>query len=162
MTKRTVGAARVAGMAVAGIAATVRPVPLNATVGVGPGKLVQRFRCEPGQVRFGFACNSGGFYDTEFYRKDASDESPLIIAIVILSILSEMMGVVGIQIGASRRYDGPMGKSDRAFWFSALGLLLGLGVQPGIWVHILLGVMTTLLVLTIFNRAQKALKEVPS
>lgn len=61
--------------------ANVRPAPINATVGAGPGELVQRFRCDPGQVRFGFACNSGGFYDTEFYRKDPADETPLIVAI---------------------------------------------------------------------------------
>ena len=36
----------------------------------------------------------------------------------------EMAGVVAVQIGAERRYDGPMGKSDRAFTF---GLLHGFG-----------------------------------
>ena len=39
----------------------------------------------------------------------------LIVGIVVLSILTEMTGVIGVQIGASRRYDGPLGKSDRAF-----------------------------------------------
>src|SRR5579883_2373823 len=38
-----------------------------------------------------------------------------IVAIVLLATISEMTGVLGVQIGASRRYDGPMGKSDRAF-----------------------------------------------
>jgi len=61
--------------------ATVRPAPLNATVGAGPGELVRRFRCDPGQVRFGFACNSRGFYDTEFYRNEPGDDGPLIVAI---------------------------------------------------------------------------------
>src|SRR5215470_10870754 len=41
----------------------------------------------------------------------------LIAAIVLLSVLTEMTGVIGVQIGASRRYDGPLGKSDRAFVF---------------------------------------------
>ena len=27
-------------------------------------------------------------------------------------------------IGSDRRYDGPMGKSDRAFWFSSLALII--------------------------------------
>ena len=45
-----------------------------------------------------------------------------IVAILLLSWLSEFIGVMGASIGASRRYDGPMGKSDRAFLFGALGL----------------------------------------
>jgi len=60
---------------------------------------------------------------------------PLIVLIVILAVMGEMMGVVGVQIGASRRYDGPLGKSDRAFAFGLLGLLLGCrkcsGTLPG-------------------------------
>jgi len=61
--------------------ANVRPAPLNARVGAGPGELIRRFRCEPGLVHFGFECNSRGFYDTEFFRKDAADNEPLIVAI---------------------------------------------------------------------------------
>jgi hypothetical protein len=37
-----------------------------------------------------------------------------VVALVLLALLSEFCGVLGVQIGASRRYDGPMGKSDRA------------------------------------------------
>jgi CDP-diacylglycerol--glycerol-3-phosphate 3-phosphatidyltransferase len=70
-----------------------------------------------------------------------------------------MTGVAAIQIGASRRYDGPMGKSDRAFVFGALGLLLWLGVSPGEWVNWLLGAMLALLAFTVVNRARKALEE---
>ena len=36
----------------------------------------------------------------------------LVVLVVLLAIISEMTGVLGVQIGASRRYDGPMGKSD--------------------------------------------------
>jgi len=38
-----------------------------------------------------------------------------VVPIAMLAVVSEMTGVVAIQIGASRRYDGPMGKSDHAF-----------------------------------------------
>lgn len=84
---------------------------------------------------------------------------PLIEGIVVLAVISEMTGVVAVQIGAKRQYQGPMGKSDRAFWFGALGLVLGLGVAPGNWINALLGVMLVLLVFTIVNRARAALKE---
>jgi CDP-diacylglycerol--glycerol-3-phosphate 3-phosphatidyltransferase len=70
-----------------------------------------------------------------------------------------MTGVVAVQIGASRRYDGPLGKSDRAFAFSALAVLLGLGVPAGPWVTALLALLILLLVVTIANRARAALQE---
>lgn len=86
----------------------------------------------------------------------------LILAIVMLSVLTEMTGIIGVQIGASRRYDGPFGKSDRAFVFGLLGLLLGFGLDLGRIVFYVLFAMVLLLVLTIFNRARCALRELKS
>lgn len=85
----------------------------------------------------------------------------LIVLITILAIISEMTGVVAIQIGASRRYDGPMGKSDRAFVFGLLALLVGLKVPPGQWLWVVQIGVCALLALTIFNRARRALAESP-
>jgi CDP-diacylglycerol---glycerol-3-phosphate 3-phosphatidyltransferase len=85
--------------------------------------------------------------------------APLVTIVVALGIISEMTGVVAVQIGASRRYDGPMGKSDRAFVFGLLALLGGLGVPPGGWVPAALGLAAALLVITIVNRARRALAE---
>jgi CDP-diacylglycerol--glycerol-3-phosphate 3-phosphatidyltransferase len=84
----------------------------------------------------------------------------LIVAIVILSILTEMTGGIAIQIGASRRYDGPLGKSDRAFLFGLMGLLLGLHAHIESAIPFALYAMILLLLLTIFNRARRALQEV--
>ena len=81
----------------------------------------------------------------------------LIVAITILAIISEMTGVVAVQIGAARRYDGPMGKSDRAFVFGLLALLLGLGVPSGQWLSGVQIALVLLLLLTVFNRARRAL-----
>ena len=83
----------------------------------------------------------------------------VVVACVLLSVLTEMAGVVAVQIGASRRYDGPMGKSDRAFVFGLLGLLLGLGVHAGRWTDIVLAVVALLMALTVFNRSRRALAE---
>ncbi|HEY2922632.1 MAG TPA: CDP-alcohol phosphatidyltransferase family protein [Candidatus Binatia bacterium] len=83
-----------------------------------------------------------------------------IVAATILAIVSEMTGVIAVQIGAHRRYDGPMGKSDRAFVFGLLCLLLGIGVKLGYWVDALLVITVFLLIVTIFNRARRALEEV--
>ena len=40
----------------------------------------------------------------------------LVVLLVLFATISEMMGVVAVQIGANRQFQGPMGKSDRAFW----------------------------------------------
>jgi CDP-diacylglycerol--glycerol-3-phosphate 3-phosphatidyltransferase len=86
----------------------------------------------------------------------------MVAVVVILSILSEMTGVVGVQIGASRRYDGPLGKSDRAFAFGVLALVLALGVAPGGWISYAFAAASLLLVLTILNRARRAIREAPA
>jgi CDP-diacylglycerol--glycerol-3-phosphate 3-phosphatidyltransferase len=84
----------------------------------------------------------------------------LIVPIVILAVISEMTGVLAVLIGTQRRYDGPMGKSDRAFVFGALALLLALGIPGGLWVQVVLASTLLLLVWTVVNRAKCALAEV--
>jgi len=83
----------------------------------------------------------------------------LVAAAVVLAAVTEMAGVVAVQIGASRRYDGPMGKSDRAFVFGALGLALGLGAPPGWWIDGVLAMVVALLAVTVVHRARRALEE---
>jgi len=85
---------------------------------------------------------------------------PLLVILTLLAVMSEMIGVVAVQIGASRRYDGPSGKSDRALFFGLLGLLYALGINPGIWSTLVLLLITILLVVTLINRARSALREV--
>jgi CDP-diacylglycerol--glycerol-3-phosphate 3-phosphatidyltransferase len=84
-----------------------------------------------------------------------------IAGFLLLLLLGEMAGLAAVQIGASRRYDGPLGKSDRAFAVGALGLLLGLGVPAGGWLNALWAALCLLATLTIVNRARAALKEAP-
>jgi len=82
----------------------------------------------------------------------------LVVAIVVLGIIGEMAGVVAVQIGADRRYDGPLGKSDRALAFGLLALLLGAGVTPGRWTSVALASIAALGALTILNRSRRALR----
>ena len=84
----------------------------------------------------------------------------LVVALVLLALLSEFCGVVAVQIGVSRRYDGPMGKSDRALLLGGIALLLGLGVPAGFWLTAVLVVASGLLAFTCFNRLRAALREV--
>lgn len=81
-------------------------------------------------------------------------------AVIWLAAVSEMAGAIGPMVGASRRYEGPMGKSDRAFVFGALGLWLGLaGGLPG-WLNWLMPAMALLIVLNIINRVRAGLAEI--
>jgi CDP-diacylglycerol--glycerol-3-phosphate 3-phosphatidyltransferase len=83
----------------------------------------------------------------------------LVVAVVIAAIISEMTGVLAVQIGGSRRYDGPMGKSDRAVVFGILGTIMGFGLMPGRWFDILMGILLVLCIFTIINRTRNGLKD---
>ncbi len=83
-------------------------------------------------------------------------------AVVLLAWLSEYAGVLGLMVGASRRYDGPMGKSDRAFVFGLLGFLLALGIAVEPWLTAIMAVLAVLLVYTTFNRVKRGLAEQPA
>jgi CDP-diacylglycerol---glycerol-3-phosphate 3-phosphatidyltransferase len=86
--------------------------------------------------------------------------SPLWTGIVIvLAVISEFAGVLGPAVGASRRYDGPMGKSDRAFVFGALGLWVGLGYVLPEWLVWLMPLIAMLIGITIVNRVHRGLNE---
>ncbi len=86
-----------------------------------------------------------------------------VVLVALLAVLTEFVGVVGQSLGASRRYDGPMGKSDRALVFAILGLWVGLCVGLGLslpeWLAVLMPVLSVLLMLTIIKRVQAALAE---
>ena len=84
----------------------------------------------------------------------------LITAIVVFAIISEMTGILGVVIGASRRYDGPMGKSDRAFVFGVLALCVLFNFFSQFWMSIILSVTLLLIIVNIFVRIHHALKEV--
>jgi CDP-diacylglycerol--glycerol-3-phosphate 3-phosphatidyltransferase len=78
---------------------------------------------------------------------------------VVLAGVTEMTGVLGPTIGATRRYDGPMGKSDRAFAYGLLAVLAAWGTFPNALLIIYQCALAALLCVTVFNRASKALGE---
>lgn len=82
-----------------------------------------------------------------------------IVVFVLLGVVVEMTGVIGVQIGASRRYDG-FGKSDRAFVVGAIGLVYGFGWAPLAWLGWPLWIAVALGALAIVTRARRALLEV--
>lgn len=83
----------------------------------------------------------------------------LVLLATLLALFSEYSGVLGPMVGASRRYDGPMGKSDRAF---VLGVV-AVGIVPGwispFWINTVFAVIAMLLVYTLVNRVRQGLRE---
>ena len=82
-----------------------------------------------------------------------------VVTFTLFALLSEFAGVLAQALGASRRYDGPMGKSDRAFLIGILALLLGAGVAPGAWCVILVAGGCALTLLTTFRRLKHGVAE---
>ena len=86
---------------------------------------------------------------------------PIGIALVIfLSALTEFAGVLGPMVGASRRYDGPLGKSDRAFLFGTLGFWIGIWAPLPAWLGFIVPVVAVLLAVTMVNRIRAGLREI--
>ncbi|PYT08122.1 MAG: hypothetical protein DMF60_05600 [Acidobacteria bacterium] len=82
-----------------------------------------------------------------------------VVAFSIGAVLTEFSGVLGRALGASRHYEGPMGKSDRAFVVGALGLATYLFPDIGRAWPWIFAVAAFLTVVTCLNRVSQALKE---
>jgi CDP-diacylglycerol--glycerol-3-phosphate 3-phosphatidyltransferase len=80
----------------------------------------------------------------------------LCVAVVIAALLAEFAGVLGCLLGVARRFDGPMGKSDRAFGFSVAAIMIALGTPAG-GPNGALAAMLLLSAWTVFNRLRQAL-----
>ena len=75
---------------------------------------------------------------------------------VFLSILSEYVGVTAMMVDNKRHYEGPMGKSDRAFLISLLAIIYYfIGNQYFDYILIL---AIVLLIFTIFNRVRSSVE----
>lgn len=85
-----------------------------------------------------------------------------VIAFAIGALLTEFSGVLARALGATRRYDGPMGKSDRAFVVGALALVtffFPVVYRAWFWIFT---VAALLAALTCWNRIARALAELRS
>jgi alpha-beta hydrolase superfamily lysophospholipase/phosphatidylglycerophosphate synthase len=75
---------------------------------------------------------------------------------IVLSGATEFAGALGTR----RRYDGPMGKSDRAFLFGALGAWTGMGLPFTHTTGVIIATATAgLLATTVVNRVRRGLVE---
>ena len=80
-----------------------------------------------------------------------------IILFALLSILNEFAGLLGKVINGVRRYDGPMGKSDRALLIGLFGLVYVFWqevIQYGNWIF---GMACGLLIISTYLPLKRAL-----
>ena len=79
--------------------------------------------------------------------------------IIWLSALTEFCGVLGQVQGKTRRYDGPLGKSDRAFLFGVLGLVYVFVPTLPDFLYWLVWIAIILLIATCLKRVKSGLAE---
>jgi len=82
----------------------------------------------------------------------------IVAFVIFLAFMSEFLGVLGQVHGSGRRYDGPMGKSDRAFVFGLIGTIYAVLGQLPTWFSWALCAVAFLLALTCINRVRTGLK----
>ena len=80
--------------------------------------------------------------------------------IIWLSALTEFCGVLGQVQGKTRRYDGPLGKSDRAFLFGVLGLVYAFLPMLPDFLYWVSWAIVILLIVTCIKRVKSGLAEV--
>jgi CDP-diacylglycerol---glycerol-3-phosphate 3-phosphatidyltransferase len=86
-------------------------------------------------------------------------DSTLVVAVCLGAWLTEFVGVVAVAVSASRSYDGPMGKSDRAVAFGVMALLAAMGVSFQKMGSVILWAVLLALAWTVVNRVRSALQE---
>lgn len=86
-----------------------------------------------------------------------SVNSSIVVMFVILAIFTEFAGVLAQAVSDDRRYDGPMGKSDRAVLVGLIALVLGFGLEAGFWTNLLFASGVLLAVWTTVRRIAKAI-----
>ena len=70
---------------------------------------------------------------------------------VLVAVISELVGIIAINYGGTRRYDGPFGKSDRALFFGVFAIVLAI-IGAGAWSDFAIEVAAILAAVTVGNR----------
>jgi CDP-diacylglycerol---glycerol-3-phosphate 3-phosphatidyltransferase len=81
----------------------------------------------------------------------------LVVAFLCLGIINEFSGFMGRVVSGTRRYDGPMGKSDRALVIGLYGIVSYIGFDLSGFSVYIFATINLLLLLSTFTRLKKAL-----
>ncbi|KFF05094.1 CDP-alcohol phosphatidyltransferase family protein [Flavobacterium reichenbachii] len=90
--------------------------------------------------------------------KFESEALYLVVLFIVLSVVNEFAGVMGKAIKGERRYDGPMGKSDRALLLGVYGILKFSSVNLSNYSIWIFTVIIVLLLISTYVRIKKTLK----
>ncbi len=83
----------------------------------------------------------------------------VIVIFIVLSVINEFAGLLGKVIKNERRYDGPMGKSDRALLMGLYGILMLCEVDISKYSVYIFGAAVIMLIISTLTRLKKSLKE---
>lgn len=83
-----------------------------------------------------------------------------VLLFIFLSIINEITGILGLALIKERRYDGPMGKSDRALLVGLISLLLFFKFPISDYLNGLLICACFLLIISSIKRSIPFLKKV--
>lgn len=86
------------------------------------------------------------------------DKHPnLLVVFIALMIINEFVGVLGKAMGGARRYEGPMGKSDRALFFGLLCMVVFLFPLVLSWIFYLIILVVLAMLLSTITRIKNSL-----
>lgn len=90
--------------------------------------------------------------------KYESQDILLVVLFITLSIINEFAGLLGKVISNERRYEGPMGKSDRAFVIAVYGIIGFFQVDIKSNIPLIFILLILLLIVSTVIRLKKSLK----
>lgn len=83
----------------------------------------------------------------------------LSIAFISLSIVNEFCGIMAKVVSGDRRYDGPMGKSDRALLIGVICIISYFTSDINIYINYIIGVASLLMIVSSYARLKNSLNE---
>ena len=85
-------------------------------------------------------------------------EIEIAVIFILLSIINEFCGLMAKVMTGERRYDGPMGKSDRAFLIGILCIVYYFTSKLDPYMNYIIGFSSLLMILSSYIRLTKSIK----
>jgi len=85
-------------------------------------------------------------------------DTRIIVAFGVLAVINEFAGLLGRALGGERRYEGPMGKSDRAFLIGLFSLVFFFWRDIELYSNWVFGIGGILIIISTFVRLKKSLR----
>lgn len=82
----------------------------------------------------------------------------ILIAFLFMSLINEYAGILGKAVAGNRRYEGPMGKSDRAFVIGVLSLIYYFTNSLANYIDYSFLLLILLLIISTYSRIKNTLK----